>query len=101
MSIDPGPIILIYYSMCAVPGAIAGLLTGITSRVGAGGKLITTIAGAIGGIAGGFLVATVPTSPPGKGNDALVVGGLVLFTALCGWLLAFVAARLLQRQNVR
>jgi hypothetical protein len=35
-----------------------------------------------------------------QGNDALVIGGLVLFTAACGWLLAFVVVRLLRRQNV-
>src|SRR5262245_47400665 len=97
MSVDPGPIFLVYYSLCAVPGAAAGLLTGIWSQLGAAGKLITTIIGAMGGIAGGFLVGTMPTSPPGKGNDALIIGSLVLFTALCGWLLAFVAMRLLRR----
>jgi hypothetical protein len=97
MHIDPGPIILIYYAWCAVPGAVAGLLTGFSYRLGAGKKLITTVVGAIGGIAGGSLVATMPTSPPGRGNDALLIGGLVLFTTVCGWLLAFVAARLLRR----
>ena len=99
MSIDAGPIILVYYSLCAVPGAIAGLLTGLSSRLGASKRLITTIVGAIGGLAGGSLVATMPTSPPGRGNDALLIAGLVLFTAVCGRLLAFVAARLLRRSG--
>jgi drug/metabolite transporter (DMT)-like permease len=99
MSVDPGPIILVYYSLCAVSGAAAGMLTGVYSRLGAGGKLITTIVGAIGGIGAGLAVATVPTPPPGKGSDALIIGGLMLFTGLCGWLLAFVATRLLRHSR--
>jgi uncharacterized membrane protein YeaQ/YmgE (transglycosylase-associated protein family) len=99
MHIDPGPIILIYYALCAVPGAAAGLLTGFACRLGPAGKLITTIVGAIGGVAGGYLVGTMRTPPPGSGSDALVIGGLVLFTAVCGWLLAFVSARLLRRSG--
>jgi hypothetical protein len=48
---------------------------------------------------GGFMVATVPTPPPGKGSDALFLGALALYTALCGWLLAFVASRALRRSG--
>jgi uncharacterized membrane protein YeaQ/YmgE (transglycosylase-associated protein family) len=97
MSIDPGPIALVYYSLCAVPGASAGLLTGLYSRLGAGGKLVTAIIGAIGGIIGGFLANTVRVPPPGKRSDALIIGGLGLFTALCGWLSAFIGTRFLRR----
>lgn len=102
MGADLGPLIFaLDYLPSAVVGAAAGLVTGLWSRLGARKSLITTIIGAIGGLAGASLVATMPTSPPGKGNDAMVIGGLVLFTAVCGWLLAFVAVRLLRRQNIR
>jgi hypothetical protein len=98
-AVDPGPITLVYYSMCAAPGAAAGLIRALSSGFGAGAKLITTIAGAIGGIGGGMLLATLPTQPPGRGDDALVVATLILFTALCGLLLSFVATRLLRRSG--
>jgi uncharacterized membrane protein YphA (DoxX/SURF4 family) len=98
MGADLGPLIFaFYYLPCAAVGAAAGLLTGLWFRLGAGKALITTIVGAIGGLAGGSLLATMPTSPPGKGNDALLIGGLVLIMAVCGWLPAFAAARLLRR----
>jgi uncharacterized membrane protein YeaQ/YmgE (transglycosylase-associated protein family) len=98
MGADLGPLIFaFYYLPCAVVGAAAGLLTGLWSGPGAGKRLITTIVGAVGGLAGGSLLATMPTSPPGRGNDALVIAGLVLFTALCGWVVSFIAARLLRR----
>jgi hypothetical protein len=77
-------------------GAAAGFLTGLGSRLGAGKSLVTALAGAIGGLTGGYLVSTMPTSPPGKGNDDLVIGGLVLLTAVCGWLVALVAVRVLR-----
>src|SRR5687767_6601777 len=93
---DPGPVSLVYYSLCAAPGAAAGLILALSSRYGVSKKLIITIAGALGGIAGGAMVAAVPTQP-GKGNDALLIIGLILFMAFCGWLLAFVATRLLRR----
>ena len=96
---DPGPVSLVYYSLCAAPGAAAGLLTGAFSRLSAGTSLITTIIGAIGGICGGFMLATVPTPSQSQGNDALVLAVLVLFTALCGWLLAFIATRFLRRSS--
>jgi len=94
---DPGPVSLVYYSVCAAPGAVAGLLTGLSSRLGAGRILITTVTGAIGGIVGGIMVATIPTSPPTKGNDALVLFVLILFTGLCGWLSAALVRRFLRR----
>lgn len=90
---DPGPISLVYYSACAVPGAAAGLLAGLSSRRGAGATLVATGIGALGGIGGGSLVATLPT---GTGSGDLILVGLLLFTALCGWLSAFVAIRLLR-----
>jgi hypothetical protein len=97
MGADLGPLIFaFYYVPCAAVGAAAGLLTGLWSRLGAGKSLITTIIGAFGGLAGGYLVSTMPTSPPGEGNDALLIAGLVAFTAVCGWLSAFVAARVLR-----
>ena len=97
MGADLGPLIFaFYYLPCAAVGAAAGLLMGLRSRIGAGKTLITTVVGAMGGLAAGSLVATMPTSPPGKGNDALLIGGLVLLTAVCGWLLAFIAVRVLR-----
>ena len=96
---DIGPVSFLYYSMCAAPGAAAGLLVGISSRRGAGATLAATIVGAIGGMAGGYLIAAVPTQPPGKSNDGLIISAILLFTALCGGVLAFVAARLLRRRG--
>jgi hypothetical protein len=97
MGADLGPLVLaFYYVPCAVVGAVAGLLTGLWSRLGAGKSLVTTVADAIGGLAGAYLVSTMPASPPGKGNDALLIGGLVLLTAVCGWFLAVVAVRVLR-----
>jgi hypothetical protein len=97
MGADIGPLIFaFYYVPCVVVGATAGFLTGLGSRLGGRKSLVTAVAGAIGGPAGGYLVSTMPTSPPGKGNDALVIGGLLLLTAVCGWLLALVAVRVLR-----
>jgi hypothetical protein len=97
MGADLGPLVFaFYYLPCAVVGAAAGLLTGLWSRLGAGKTSIVTVAGAIGGVAGGSLVATMPAPPPGKGNDVLLIGSLVLLTALCGWILALVAVRVLR-----
>jgi hypothetical protein len=95
---DTGPVSLVYYSVCAVPGAVTGLLVAVSSAYGASRKLIVTAVGALGGVAGGALVGTVPTPPPGKGSDILPVVALILFTAFCGWLSAFVAARLFRRK---
>jgi uncharacterized membrane protein YeaQ/YmgE (transglycosylase-associated protein family) len=94
---DAGPISLVYYTVCAVPGAAAGLVQGLSSRRRAGGTLIAAIAGALGGMGGGALVATVPTQPTGSG--LLFIAGLILFTAFCGWLLAVAATRLLRRRS--
>jgi hypothetical protein len=94
---DVGPVSLVYYTLCAAPGAAAGLLQASCSRCGAGKALIVTCAGALGGMGGGAMVATAPTPPPGKGSDILVIAGTLLLSALCGWLVALVAARLLRR----
>lgn len=96
---DIGPITLVYYSMCTAPGAVAGLFVGLTSRLNAGGILATIIIGAIGGVAGGYLIATVPTPPPGTGNDVLMLGLILIVTAFCGGVLAYIAARLLRRSG--
>ena len=102
MGADLGPLIFaFYYLPCALVGAASGLLTGLWSRLSAGNTWITTTVGAIGGLAAGSLVATMPTSPPGKGNDALLIGGLVLLTATSGWLLALIAVRVLRRVGGR
>ena len=44
-------------------------------------------------------IEDVPTPSPGRGSDALILGLLVLFTALCGGALAVVAGRLLRRNR--
>jgi hypothetical protein len=96
---DAGPIGLVYYAVCAVAGAAAGLVQGLSSRHGAGRTLIAAIAGAFGGNGGGALVGTMPTPPTGSGSDLLVIAGLILFTAFCGWLPALAATRLLRRRS--
>jgi hypothetical protein len=93
---DVGPVSLIYYSLCAAPGAAVGLLVALASGSGAIRKLVITVTGLLGGIGGGALVATMPTPPAGSGTGSLVLIGLTAFTALCGWLLAILAARLLR-----
>lgn len=95
---DVGPISLVYYSLCAAPGAVAGLFVGLvfTARPSVGAMLITTIVGAIGGMVGGYRIATLQAPPWGTSNEMVVV---LLFTAMCGALFALVAAHLLQRSG--
>jgi hypothetical protein len=97
--VDIGPVSFVYYSMCAAPGAAAGLLVGLSSRRGVGTTLAATIVGVIGGMTGGYLIATVPTPPPGTGNDGLIISAILLFTAFCGGALSYMAARLLRRRG--